>query len=121
MSIFPKTQVVAPSGGDTDSIATAISNLSGNGGRIIVEEGTYSIGTAISIPDNVSIIGNGNACIEISDNNVVLFAVGGKGGESTEKPKEFQFPCGSPGLFQGIPVEIFHKILPSVTLFFVLF
>jgi len=39
-----------------------------NGGVVVVEEGTYDIGTSdiVSVPSNVTIIGRGNAIIEVT-------------------------------------------------------
>jgi len=66
-----KTRIVDPAGGtgiDTD-IQTAINNLGGNGGVVYVEQGTYTITSAITVPSNVSLIGRGNVVIQIDSSS----------------------------------------------------
>lgn len=69
-NIFPKTLVVAPSGGDYTDIATAVNALSSTGGVVIVEEAEYTItgSNPISIPSNVALIGRGNARLKVTAN-----------------------------------------------------
>lgn len=59
-SVLAATRVVAASGGTDTTIAAAISNLPAEGGLILVKEGTYTITSAIVMPNKkVSIIGSG--------------------------------------------------------------
>jgi len=66
-----RTKIADPSGnsGTYTTIQSAVDALPNDGGVVYVERGEYTITSPISIPDNVSIIGRGNAKVKIDDNS----------------------------------------------------
>ncbi len=76
MGNFTKTVIVAPDNPDPNlqTINQGIAALLGYGGVVIAEQGTYEIDgvttgkETIEVPSNVTIIGRGNAVIEVTGN-----------------------------------------------------
>jgi len=74
MSEFTKTVIVDPNHPDPDfrTIKQGIDELGGSGGVVIAEQGTYTLDdsdpnhSTISVHSNVTIIGRGNAIIEVT-------------------------------------------------------
>lgn len=78
MADFTKTIIVDPNNPDPDfrTIKQGVTALGSSGGVVIAEQGTYTINSSnntVSVPSNVTIIGRGNAVIQVTNKSISAF------------------------------------------------